>query len=423
MNMDSPKISDDLTVAKRISHVIFKHAARISQESDFSKLLYLNADLARDLTASERCSIWLIDADTGEMWTKVAHNMAEIRVPPGTGVVGACVLENRTIIVNDTSSDERFLRRVDDTSGYHTESLMAVPLRAEGRVIGAMQVLNKPGGFSEHDAELLNFMALYSASEIQSERFRQEAEAARLLSRELELAREVQQNLLPRELDPVTGIEYEGFSRPAKSVGGDYYDFVASSDGQFSFTLGDVAGKGMPAAVLMASIQTLFRSHLLRRPLSLLTLFDEINQTIYRCSSLDRYSTLFCGVLDLKREKLSYVNAGHPAPMILRRDARSVERIEGAGLPIGLFLSSQYEERTVEVHAGDLIVSISDGISEAFNAAGTMWDERQVEEILLEYRNESVGQIIAAIIQQVDQYAIGTEQYDDMTVSILRITT
>ncbi len=342
--------------------------------------------------------------------------------PQAPGVVGACVRENRTLIVNDASSDARFLRRVDDESGYRTESLMAVPLRADGRVIGAMQVLNKPGGFSEHDAELLNFMALYSASEIQAERLRKEAEAVRLFRHELELAREVQQNLLPSKLDPVPGLEYEGFSRPAKSVGGDYYDFVASDNGQFTFTLGDVAGKGMPAAVLMASIQTLLRSHLLREPLRLSTLFGEINQTIFRCSSLDRYSTLFCGLIDTGPGTLTYVNAGHPAPMILRCDAEVLDRLPGGGFPIGLFPSSQYQESAIAVRRGDLILCISDGISEVSNAEGQMWDERQIEEVVLEHRNADVREIVAAIVRRVEEYSVGTEQYDDMTISLVRVT-
>lgn len=141
-----------------------------------------------------------------------------------------------------------------------------MPLRADGNVIGALQVLNEPGGFSQHDADLLSFMAHYSAAEIQTERLRQEAETARLLRREMDLAREVQRNLLPRDVRPVAGLDYAGYFQPARVVGGDYYDFLELPDGLFSVALGDVPGKGIAAAVLMASIQTLLRSHLLQWP-------------------------------------------------------------------------------------------------------------------------------------------------------------
>jgi GAF domain-containing protein len=183
--------------AEQITKVIFEYAARISKENDPSKLLVLNADLARDLVRADRASIWLVDEKSGELMTRVAHGVSEIRIPLGTGIVGSCVDTNQTIVVNDTSTDERFLHRVDNSSGYHTNSVLAVPLSAEGNVIGALQLLNKAGGFSSEDAELLRFTALYSASAINAERMRREAEAVRLMRHELDLAREVQRG--PRD--------------------------------------------------------------------------------------------------------------------------------------------------------------------------------------------------------------------------------
>jgi sigma-B regulation protein RsbU (phosphoserine phosphatase) len=415
-------LAEDSEIAKRICRVIFEHAARISRESDISKLLNLNADLARDLIGADRCSVWLVDERTGELWTKVAHGVSELRIPAGTGLIGNCITSDSNIVVNDTGSDERFLRRVDQSSGYRTDSVLAVPLHADGRVIGAMQVLNKPGGFSNHDAELLNFMAAYSAAEIQSERLRHEAETARLLRRELDLARDVQRNLLPKELPPVKGIDYYGFSRAAKSVGGDYFDFLDLPEGSFSFTLGDVSGKGMPAAVLMASIQALLRSHLLRQARPLSKLVAEVGQTVFLCSSIDRYSTLFCGLLDADRRALTYVNAGHPPAMILRQaQTGEIDRASSTGMPIGMLPSIEYGEQTIQVSPGDLIVCISDGIAEVLNTSGTMWDEIEVEKVVLDNQEASTSEVVQAIVDRVDAYAAGTEQYDDMTIVAVRI--
>jgi sigma-B regulation protein RsbU (phosphoserine phosphatase) len=419
--MDDLGAANEFEVAKRISRVIFEHAARISRESEIFKLLELNADLARDLTGADRCSVWLLDEASGEVWTRVAHGMSEIRIPKGVGIVGACIAENRSVIVNKPDSDERFLRSIDQASGFQTQSVLAVPLRADGRVIGAMQILNKPGGFSNYDVEILRFMALYSASEIQSEKLRQEAEAARLLRRELELAREVQQNLLPQELTPVAGLQYEGFSRPAKSVGGDYYDFLELPRGLFSLTLGDVSGKGLPAAVLMASIQMLLRSHLLRQALPISKLVDEVSHTLYRCSSIDRYSTLFCAVLDAGRKKLTYVNAGHPPPMVLRGAGGDIERLNATGMPIGMLPSSRYSEETIDVEPGDLILCISDGVTEATDAYGGMFEEDGVEKVILRHRKASPADLVAALVKRVDEYSAGTDQYDDITMTAVRI--
>jgi putative methionine-R-sulfoxide reductase with GAF domain len=136
--------------ADRISRVIFEHAARISREQDIDALLRLNADLARDLAGADRCTIWLAEESSRELWTKVAHGIDPIRIPMGSGIVGACVSGDRPIVVNDPSSDSRFYAEVDDFSGYHTQSLIVVPLRAEGKVIGALQVLNKPKATSSY---------------------------------------------------------------------------------------------------------------------------------------------------------------------------------------------------------------------------------------------------------------------------------
>ena len=144
--------------------------------------------------------------------------------------------------------------------------MLCVPLRVEGRVIGALEVLNKPSGFTEGDAELLGLLAHFAATAVESKRLRQEAVKARMMDHELTLAMDVQQHLLPQEQECVQGLECVGFCRPARSVGGDYYDMLPLPGGGFAFTLDDVSGKGVPAAVMMASIQTLLHNLLQREP-------------------------------------------------------------------------------------------------------------------------------------------------------------
>ena len=409
--------------AQEITKVIFEHAARISRETDISTLLVLNADLARDLVGADRCSLWLVDDLTKELMTRVAHGLGMIRIPAGSGIVGACIRESQTILVNDTSTDPRFHRRVDDNTGYQTNSVLCVPLCADGNTIGAIQLLNKKGGFTEVDAELLRFTALYSASAIQSERLRQAAEEARLLRHELDLAREVQRGLLPQHSTPVNGIEYAGYCRPATSVGGDYYDFLELGGDLFSFTLGDVSGKGIPAAVLMASIQTLLRSILMRDPLPVARVMGALNDTVYCCSTADRYTTLFCGVLNAQRSQLTYVNAGHLPPMILRAGINgNIDRPGKGWLPIGVIPSTTYPEATVDLAPGDLIVCFSDGISEATNKDGDMWEGGEIEAVLAQHRNEPVEAVIEALVKAVDDYSAGIDsQFDDMTVVAIRI--
>ena len=408
------------TSADHIAQVIFEYAAKISREEDISNLILLNADLARDLVGAERCSLWLIDDGTGELWTRVAHGIGEIRIPRGRGVVGSCIAQSETLIINDAQRDKRFLRSVDESSGFRTASILCVPLRHEKGVMGAFQLLNKKNGFSVQDAEVLRFMALYAASAIQAESLRQEAESARLLKHELVLAAGVQQRLFPNDSTPVPGVDYTGLCRPAKFVGGDYYDFLQLPDNSFGFTLGDVSGKGFPAAVLMASIHTLSHALLEHNPHDLALATTELNDSLYRSSTADRYSTFFCGVLNAARNQLTYVNAGHIPPFIVRKSG-VIERPAEGDLPVGLMPGVQFRQHIIQVAPGDRIVCVSDGIIEAQTTEDELWGEERLEAILLENLNAPAKQLAERVLAAADAFAGHTEQFDDMTIIALNV--
>jgi sigma-B regulation protein RsbU (phosphoserine phosphatase) len=405
----------------RISRVIFDYAAKIGAAPDLDAVLELNAGMARDLVGADRCSIWLVDAKNNRMWTKVAHGVRELHIPIGQGLVGACVARNETILVNDTSSDPRFLKSVDKESGYVTKSILTLPLHGmDGKPMGALQVLNKPDGFSQDDVDLLGLCSGYSASTLESQRLRKEAEAAKLFLQELEIAREVQQHLLPQDLPAIAGLDFAGYCRSAKFVGGDYYDFLPMRDGGFFFTLGDVSGKGIAAAVLMASIQASLRSQVVRPPDSLAALMGDFNKAVYSFSTADKYSTLFCGLLNVASGKLTYVNAGQVRPMLLRCGSGKIERLDCGGLPVGLLDISEYEQGSVELQPGDAVLCFSDGISEATNAKGEMWDESEVLKIAGTCGGLSAKQMIQRLVEVTDAFAGEAEQNDDMTVVAIR---
>jgi phosphoserine phosphatase RsbU/P len=131
-------VSNQQHQLQQMTRAIFEHATRIGQEQQIEELVRLNADFARDLAGADRCSLWLIDGAAGELWTKVAHGVEPIRIPLGDGLVGACVREDQVLLVNDLGSEPRLLRKADENSGYHTEQVLCVPLRASGRVIGRL---------------------------------------------------------------------------------------------------------------------------------------------------------------------------------------------------------------------------------------------------------------------------------------------
>jgi sigma-B regulation protein RsbU (phosphoserine phosphatase) len=399
---------------------IFEHAARIGREQHLDELVRLNADFARDLAGADRCSLWLIDTASNELWTRVAHGVEPIRIPLGQGLVGTCIREDQVLLVNDAAHESRLLRQVDSHSGYHTEQVLCVPLRTEGKVIGALQLLNKPSGFTETDTALMGLLSHFAASAIESERMRQEADSARLVKLEVSLARDVQARLLPQSPPQVDGIECIGFCRPAHSIGGDYYDLLPLADGRFALTLGDVSGKGVPAAVMMASIQTLLRSLLTHDLKSLPTVIADLNHALYLSSTPERYSTLFCGVLSADRRQFTYVNAGHVPPFLLHPDGR-LDRLEGGGLPVAMLPVCQFEEMVVGIEPGDKLVVVSDGFPESRNREGNFWEEKEVERTLLAHLEAPISQVPELLCSEADRFAAGAEQYDDMTMVALRV--
>jgi phosphoserine phosphatase RsbU/P len=410
--------------SERISRVIFNYATRIAQAQTLNSLLQLNADMGRDLIGAERCSIWLIDDTAGQLYTTVAHGTGAIRIDVGHGIVGACIAGSQPVVVNDTSSDERFFGYVDEASGFVTQSAVVLPLcGADGKVIGAFQALNKPGGFSNSDVALLGLAASYSAAAIETHGLRNEAEAARMLMRELSIASEVQAALLPQRTPEVGGLDCAAFFRPARFVGGDYYDFVKTGEGTLAFTLGDVSGKGIPAALFMASIQASLRTELTQELKSLTQVVADLNNLIHS-SSADHYSTLFCGLVDPRSHRLAYVNAGQCSPMLVRYGGEAnvtIERLTAGGTPPGLLPFAQYEQGSAILRNGDVLVCFSDGISEACNARQELWQEQEIEDILRSAPGASAGQVVERVVRGADAFCGHAEQADDMTIVAVRV--
>jgi sigma-B regulation protein RsbU (phosphoserine phosphatase) len=191
-------------------------------------------------------------------------------------------------------------------------------------------------------------------------------------------------------------------------------------DGSFALTLGDVSGKGVPAAVMMASIQTLLRTLLQRESNDLEGVFADLNDTLYTSSTMDRYSTLFCGVISPDRKTLTYINAGQIQPVLVHEDGR-FERLPGTCVPVAMLPGSTYEQASIALQPGDLLVVVSDGIVEACNRDKEFWDEEEVDRIVLREVGGDIHGLPGKLCCAVDEFAAGADQYDDMTVVAVRV--
>ncbi len=244
------------------------------------------------------------------------------------------------------------------------------------------------------------------------------------LDAELEIAREVQLRLFPKSVPKLKTLEMAGICIPGRVVSGDYYDYVRLGDRWTAIAVGDVSGKGVSAALLMASIQSALHAHLKFSEdssdpvLSTATLMALISQQLYENTPAEKYATFFCSVYDDETGRLTYTNAGHLKP-ILVRDGRATT-LEGDGMVVGLLPNVKYEQQDVLLRTGDLLAVFSDGIPEAFDAAEQEFGEARLSELLVIEMNKPLEKIIAAVTDTVKKWIHDPEGRDDLTLVLLR---
>jgi len=251
---------------------------------------------------------------------------------------------------------------------------------------------------------------------------REMAERERL-RRELEIAREVQEHLFPQRLPSVPGLDYCGRCRPAQQVGGDYYDFLELPEGRLGIAIGDVSGKGIGAALMMASLEASLRGQASGGH-DLAELMKRVNGLLYEASSMNSYASLFYAEYDSANRSFSYVNAGHNSPLIVRNPAANCQvlRLETGGPVIGL-VQQHYQQDSLSLEAGDLVVLFTDGVSEAMNARNEEWGEDRLIEAAKTWHGLPALEVMTRILSAVEAFAAGAPQYDDMTLVVLRILT
>jgi sigma-B regulation protein RsbU (phosphoserine phosphatase) len=234
----------------------------------------------------------------------------------------------------------------------------------------------------------------------------------------------VQERLFPQAYPPVTGFEYRGACRPALAVGGDYYDFIQISPTELGIAIGDISGKGIPAALLMATLRAFLRGQTIRGQADLAQMMVNLNVLVYESSAPNRYATFFYGQYDASARVLRYVNAGHNAPMVFRgcaRNAPDIVRLDTGGPVIGLLPTCGYEQGSVTLGEGDLLVAFTDGISEAMTANDQEWGEERLIEAVLSVRTPAAPAVlISHIMAAADSFVAGAPQHDDMTLVVAR---
>ena len=286
-------------------------------------------------------------------------------------------------------------------------------------MIGILSVFNKKqGGFTEDEQRLLAIIGSQSAQVIETARLLEEEKKLLLVQEELRLAYEIQVGLLPASPPRIRGYDIAGRSIPAKEVGGDYFDFIRLEDERMGFCLGDITGKGLPAALLMANLQATVRGQALLSH-SACECVARANALLYQSTSPEKFATFFFGILDPPAGRFNYCNAGHNFPLLFGADG-GVRRLGVGGLVLGAFETVPYDEETVPLAPGDLLMIFSDGLPEAMSRCGEEFGEENLLRLVETHRNLDAAGLVDALLQSIHTHLTECPQTDDMTLIVIK---
>jgi sigma-B regulation protein RsbU (phosphoserine phosphatase) len=397
----------------------------LNRASGLDDILQAILTLIKTQLACERATAFLHDRRTGKLHARQMSGSqhVEIVLDKGVGVAGYVAETGESVLINDVGSDPRFDPSTDRRTGFVTTNMLCVPLRnPEGALMGSLQAINRRDGeFSNADLAYLESFAAVAAVAVEREQLAQEAFRAKLLSTELELARKIQARLLPPpgKVNLPAPFSAWGISQACYDVGGDAYDALMLSSGECAFWVADVSGKGIGAALLMTTLQTELRA-LIRAESDLARLATELDARATAVAPLGTFATLFLGVLSPERERLRYINAGHVPPVWLNSQSEAERPFEVSGKLIGLALpDNSYTAGEVAFRKGERLAVFSDGVTEAENTAGEIFEEKELVASHARINAIEVERIGQSFFEDLDRFRIGAPAKDDTTYLVI----
>jgi sigma-B regulation protein RsbU (phosphoserine phosphatase) len=400
--------------------VLNEIAVELTSILDLDPLLERVGRLLRRMIDYQMFTVMLLDEKGETLITRYAwrfgHAHAPLRsIPITSGLVGAAVREWRMVNVPDVLKDPRYV-----AMNPETRSELIVPLFHKGRIIGVLDLEHtRAGFFNEEHEHVLTTLAAQVAIAIENARLYQEVRSQeRQLERDIAMAREVQLRLLPPTAPEMANAEMAVRFLPARSIGGDLYDFVEYGPGQMAIVLGDVSGKAAPAALFAALVSGIMRSAAQQqpKPAEMLAL---LNDAIQERKLESQYVTMLFALWNDEKRTLQVANSGAVQPIFCRPGESSTVRAEG--FPLGLFPDVTYDEMNVAAEPGDVLVFVSDGIQDAENAHGEMYGQERLSSLLCSHRDDSAQQIADAILADAGRFQGEHERFDDETVIVLKV--
>jgi len=412
------------TAAQEIGRLrrIIEAAKSLNSTLDLDRLLAVILETALGLVDGDRGTVYLVDEDRRELWSRVIKGgeRIEIRLPTGTGIAGYVAATGDTLNIPDAYFDARFNPEIDKVTGYRTRSILCMPMKNRGGMtVGVFQILNKrTGTFTAEDESVLDALSVHAAIAVENARLYEQERLKIAMEKDLQAAREVQMTLIPKRLPVSAGYAFAAVTIPAREVGGDLYDFTLKESGQIALCLGDVSGKGLAASLLAANVQATLRD----QAFTALTVSECVrrsNMLLHQNTGNEKFVTLFYALLDPAACTLTTCNAGHERPFLLGRDG-GLSRLTAGGTVLGIMEDFPYEQETVSLASGDIVLIFSDGVTEAMNGAGEQLGEGPIEAVLRKHGRSGPEEVKEALVAAVREHAGGAPQADDITIVVVK---
>ena len=403
-------------------HTLIEVNALISSSLDLDTILENVMSISKKVMNADASSLMRIDEKTNELIYQVAQGTVgqklkqEFRLKMGQGIAGTVAQEAKPLLLEDAYTHPKFHRAHDDATGYRTKSMITVPLKVAGRVTGVSQVINRLDGkpFDKDDLELFISLSSMVAIALENAKMHQTLLEKQRIVRDMEFARTVQESFLPQSEPEVQSYKFSSHYTPALEVGGDFYDFIRLDKGHTGIVIGDVSGKGVPAALYMAKLGSDMRT-LAFTEQSPAEALIKLNDLLAARSRRGMFATLLYIELDSQAGMLTISNAGHLPPIIKKTNGSLVKLATAGGAPLGMLAGMKYGQETAKIMPGDTVILYTDGIVEAMNAKEELYGYDRFE-ALVRKSPSTPNSLKSAIIDDVNRFTGLSPQHDDMTL-------
>lgn len=421
------KLSEMQELIEEMNYV-YKISHSISENKPLDVLLKEIMESCKVLMNAEASSLMIYDEKENNLVFRVATGekgeiVKQISIELGEGIAG-WVAENREpLLIEDCYKDPRFNPEFDKKSNFKTKSMLCVPLIHREKLVGVIQVINKKNDkvFTERDLNVFNILASQCAISIENAKLVTVQIQQEALNREIKIARDIQQNLLPSKLPEINGINISATLIPAKQVGGDYYNIYKINDNETLFLICDVTGKSISASLIVSTIYSSIVTYfdLKKDKFDLKDFVRCLNRVLIESTTSEKFVTAWFGIYNSETKIITSINAGHNTTFIFKKDGALIELIKG-----GVFLGisdMDFESEEFQMETGDVLLYYTDGVPEAMNVNVEQYSDERLISIVQKNINSDVQDILNELLNDVKSFVKDADQSDDITIGVVKV--